>query len=644
MQRADILVVLQRNAERLAGEIAIDCAGRSLTYAELEGRSNRIANRLFSSGARKGSTVVVLSSDTANVITALLGILKAGCVFVPLDPRTPARRLRAMISEVAAQWLLTEPPLFDLADDLWDERDTGPRRVCLEHWAAPLDCRPGVEHAAACDADWDYENPDAALTPDDLCYIYFTSGSTGGPKGIAGRLKGVEHFVGWEIETFGLGEGVRVSQLTTPSFDAFLRDAFVPLRAGGTVCALDDRQIALDPAKLLGWIERLRVNLVHCVPSLFRSLLGVSPPPSGLPHLDYVLMSGEPLLPRDVRRWVDGYGERTRLVNLYGPTETTMTKFFYVVRPADAERAFIPIGKPMSGAAALIVNADGGPCPRGAVGEIFIRTPFRTLGYYNHPELTAERFIRNPFNDDPRDIVYRTGDLGRVLEDGNFQFLGRLDHQVKIRGQRVELSEIENALLEFAPVKDAAVVDRDDASGDRFLCAYVVARDRIDTGELSRFLSGSLPAYMVPSAFVVMDALPRTTSGKIDRGALPEPTGRESRVAREYVAPRTETEEALARIWSEALGVERVGVEDDFFQLGGHSLLLAQVAARIQSALGVELPLQEVFKAPTIGPMAEAVERAVLANADASRVDQLLDMLERLDEDGAEKTFKHGDA
>jgi amino acid adenylation domain-containing protein len=440
-----------------------------------------------------------------------------------------------------------------------------------------------------------------------MAYVYFTSGSTGRPKGIAGRLKGIDHFVRWEIATFGVGPGTRVSQLTSPSFDAYLRDVFTPLCAGGTVCAPPSRETVLDAARLAEWLTERRVEIVHCVPSLFRSLLNQPLRAADFPALKYVLMAGEPLLPSDVRRWTDVFGERVQLVNLYGPTETTMTKFFYLVRASDRDRRTIPIGKPVEGARALVLDAKGRACPPGAVGEIYIRTPYRTLGYFGRPDLTAEVFVPNPFNVDPADLVYRTGDLGRVLDDGNFEFLGRQDQQVKVRGVRVELREIDDLLRRHPGVRDVAVVDLEDSGGNKYLCAYVVAGEGADAAALKEFLGASLPDYVVPSAFVMLDELPRTISGKIDRRALPKPAEAQARRESEFVAPRTPTEEAVAAIWRQVLNVERVSVEDNFFELGGHSLLATQLLARVRAALEVDVPLRALFAAPTIAGLALAV-------------------------------------
>jgi amino acid adenylation domain-containing protein len=589
---------------------ALSRADKRVTYRRLAGRANGLANLLIASGAAKGSTVAVVADDSIEVITAILGVLKAGCVFVPLDPKLPANRLDAMLSLVSPRWFVVEAEYFESlgahASDarviILDDCDRGSD-----------DARENLTLLGNDPAHFDTSRPQVAYEPDDMCYVYFTSGSTGQPKGIAGRLKGIDHFIRWELETLNLGDEVRASQLLPATFDGSLRDIFVPLCSGGAVCIPESRDTILDTSRLVKWIDEQRINVIHCVPSLFRSIVNEDLNPSLFQSLRYILMAGEPLLPSDVGRWVDVFGERTQLVNLYGTSETTMAKFFYFVRPADKERPTIPIGRPMRGAAALVVDEKGRPCPPGMIGEIYIRTPYRSLGYYNQPELTEEAFVPNPFNEDPSDIVYKTGDYGRVLEDGNFEYLGRRDQQVKVRGIRVELAEIENLLRGHESVKDVAVVDREDQSGHNYLCAYIVFRDEAAIEALRQLLSRNLPDYMVPSAFVVMKALPRTITGKLDRRALPAPGQTRSGLESAYVGPRTPLEEVLCGVWSSVLGLARVGVRDNFFSLGGHSLLATQVMSRVRSLFQVELPLRSLFESPTVAGLAEAVEAARLS-------------------------------
>jgi amino acid adenylation domain-containing protein len=475
--------------------------------------------------------------------------------------------------------------------------------------------------------------PEIDLDPDALSYVYFTSGSTGRPKAIAGRLKAIDHFIRWEIETFGLEPGVRVSQLTSPAFDAFLRDAFVPLAAGGTVCPPPSRDFVLDGGRLVEWIDGSGLNLVHCTPSLFRLILAQDLNADRFPALRHVLLAGEPLLPADVRRWHAVFGERIQLVNLYGPSETTMVKLFHRVRPEDAAAAMVPIGKPMPGTRAVVLDEKQRPCPPGKMGEIYIRTPYRTLGYLNQPELTREVFVRNPLSDVADDIVYKTGDLGRVREDGSFEIIGRRDQQVKVRGVRVEIAPIEDLLRSQAGVADAAVVDRADAQGNTFLCAYLVLKGEVDATGFGELLRSRLPEAMVPSAWVVLESLPRTLNGKLDRRALPEPGRLDGRLGRELVAPRTPVEERLCQLFREVLSTSEVGIFDDFFAMGGHSLLVAQLLARTRREFGAEVSLHTFFQAPNVAGMAVALAQARVSRADPDEMAKLIANLENLSDE-----------
>ncbi|HEV2146075.1 MAG TPA: amino acid adenylation domain-containing protein [Longimicrobiaceae bacterium] len=597
MSYSNVLHAFGRSVSEHGPKTAIECADREVTYAELDARSAHLARRL-ATRVPPGAPVAVLSDDTIEVVTAILGILKAGCAFMPLTPRAPQSRLEAMLAVGSPGCLVAGEGLLDRAASLVPGEE---RIVALADGEDPHGRGEGA--------------PREPAGPDEMCYVYFTSGSTGQPKAIAGRHRGLDHFVQWEVRTLGLGPGARVSQLTTPVHDPFLRDVFVPLCSGGTICAPGDRETLLDARRLIEWIDDARVHVLHSVPSLFRSILNAELDPDRFPSLRYVLLAGEALLPADVRRWMEVFGERVQLVNVYGPTETTLAKFAYFVQPPDRERRTIPIGKPIEGAAAVVLDARGNPCPVGTIGEIYIRTPFRSLGYLGDPERTREAFVPNPLSGNPDDIVYRTGDYGRVLDDGNFELLGRRDHQVKIRGLRVELTEIENVLRGHPQVRDVAVVDREHADGTRFLCAYVVSDGAPQSEALRAFVAESLPEEYLPTAFVVLEALPRTITGKLDRRALPAPGGADAMRTRPFVEPRNRVEEALAAIWRELLGAARIGVHDNFFELGGHSLLATRILVRVRDVLGAELSLQALFEAPSVAGLAERVESRLRAGA-----------------------------
>ncbi len=580
--------MFQRAALAHPDRAAILSGQQELSYRQLDLWSNQLGNDLLDRGARKGALVYVAAANTPSAVASMLATLKIGAVFVPVDLQQPAARIRALTAQVAPAFVLAAEPLRAAVHEKVGRSDV------------PV---VGIELSAARGSE---QSPPGVSEPEDMCYVYFTSGSTGRPKAIAGRLKSIDHFVRWEMEALAVGPGTRVSQLTSFVFDAFLRDTFTALCAGGTMCVPESRETVLDPRRLVAWLDGTRIEIVHAVPSLFRTILAEPLRPDLFPALRHVALAGEPLLPSDVQRWTQVFGDRVRLVNLYGPTETTMVKLFHRVRPEDGVRRSVPIGRAMPGASVLVLDDAGGPAEQGTVGEIYIKTDFATLGYFNNPELTEQVFVPNPLGDEPDDIVYRTGDLGRVLEDGSLEFIGRRDQQVKIRGVRVELGEIESAILATGLVKEVAAVGRADRQGSAFLCAYLVPSEEGSIEKVRQAISASLPDHLVPSAFVELDWLPRTATGKIDRKSLPAPEQTSSNV--DPISPRNRAEADAARIFAEVLGRDSIGVNEDFFRMGGHSLLAMSLLARLSTHFEVELPLATLFEFPAVEQVVRVIE------------------------------------
>jgi amino acid adenylation domain-containing protein len=626
MDHVPITELFERCAARFGDRVAIEWEGNRVTYAQVDERSRQIEAELVVAGVVPGALVAILASMTADVVAAMLGILRAGAAFVPFDRHFPATRLESAIREVAPRyWLVDEAMKAEVEASL---RAQGFEAIVL---GLPAGWLQGVSMPSS------VARPTSrALDPDGMAYVYFTSGSTGKPKAIAGRLAGIDHFIRWIVETFDLGPETRMCQISSFAFDGFLEEAFTPLACGGALVVSSERETILDPVRLADWLERDRIGLVHCTPSLFRSLISQELGPERFPALRYVLLAGEAVLPSDVRRWISVFGERIRLVNLYGPTETTITKFVYFVKTSDGEARTVPIGQPMPGARAILVDEKLRACPPGKLGEILIRTRFRSLGYLNDPVSTAEKFILNPFSDRTDDIVYRTGDLARVRDDGDFEFFGRRDAQVKIRGVRIELAPIEDLLRSHPAVLDVAVIDRVDGLASKYLCAYLVLADATDPSALRDLLLEHLPESSVPSAFMVMDDLPRTLNGKVDRKALPDPGEGGVRLAREYVPPRTPVEETLCRIFSDLLRVERVGIRDNFFELGGHSLLVMQMLARIRKELA-PLPLGQVFQTPTVEGLSVAVAEVQLKRAGRAPAEGLIAEIEKMSDEEVDR-------
>ena len=587
--------LFDQTAAQFKTSLAIDNGARRITYGELQAEVDRLAQVLSAQGVAESTIVGIFLSDSIGIISSILATLKAGGVFCPLDPAFPQKRLQVMFETVAPKWCITHSRFADNLREITANLSSAPRLILIDDLPA-TDGHASLVRPA---------NPDAP------CSIYFTSGSTGKPKAILGRLKGIDHFIKWEIEAVGARPGTRVSQLAAPSFDGFLKDAFVPLCSGGIVCAPESRDLILDAWSLADWLDVEQVEVLHCVPSVFRAMINQRLNNRYFEAMKCIVMTGEPLYPADVKRWMDVFGNRIRLFNIYGTTETTLSKFAYEVKPEDVERSSIPVGKIIKGAAMMVIDQYGQPCGVGDVGEIYIRTPYRSFGYYGEPELTKQVFVPNPFSNDPNDLVHKTGDYGRLLKDGDLEHLGRRDQQVQIRGVRVELGEIENLLRAHEAIADVAVIDRDDADGNRILVAYVTMTNGTGSAVLREYLSQQLPEAMLPSAFVELSRLPRTLNGKIDRKALP---GLELMQAQREIgesAPRGPVEEIVAGIWCEVLKLPVIGRTDNFFNLGGHSLLVTHVIMRMRDTLKVEMPIRSLFEAPTVAEFSELIRKQI---------------------------------
>jgi len=598
-----VLARLQQVTDATPDAVALEWRDRQWSYARLAVESNRVARRLHELGLARGDVVGLLLDDPLSHIAAVIGVMKAGGVFVAFDPADPAARLRLLVEAAAPGWWVVEPSAADAIAGVADQLGQPPRGI----WIG--DAEPPAGFATLGD---DARAVHAQANPNDPCYIFFTSGSTGKPKPILGQAQSLAHFIEWEIAAFRLDASVRVSQLTAPTFDAFLRDLFVPLCTGGTLCLPPAHRIA--PDQLMNWLEQARVSLVHCVPSVLRNLLAYLQLESGaavaarLPSLQRICLSGEVLLPATVQAWQACFGSRIELVNFYGASETTMIRCFHRITAADIERGFIPVGKPIADTQVIVLDPAGQPCAPGTPGEIFIRSPFFTLGYHRSPAMTAAVFVPNPLRPHDAERVYRTGDMGLFLPDGSLRFLGRRDGQVKVNGVRVEIGEIENALLSHPQVVEAAVVAQTAADGATTLHAYVVAGAPLSV-PLRGFLAERMAVTSIPQSFTELESLPMTSSGKVDRKALSQREAPAVVVsAAAYAAPTSATERTLITLYEEVLKRDGVGVHDDFFALGGHSLRALLLLSRIRQAFGVEVALRILFESPTVAQMANVVD------------------------------------
>jgi amino acid adenylation domain-containing protein len=584
--------------------------GETLNYAELNRRSNQLAHYLQKLGVGPDVLVGISTDRSPEMIVGILGTLKAGGAYLPLDPTYPEERLAFMLEDAQVPVLLTQAHL-------------------VERLPLSRNTQHESRQVVRLDADWEAiaqepgDKPKSDATPEDLAYVIYTSGSTGKPKGTMLRHRGLSNLTEAQRRAFGMEEGSRVLQFSPLSFDASVWETFMALANGATLCLAQQEVLASGP-DLLRLMRGEGVTNVTLPPSVLSVL-----EPTNLPDLETVISAGEACTAELVAQWAPGLD----FFNAYGPTETTVCASMYLCD--EDEPGSPPIGRPIANTKLYVLDKNMQLVPVGVPGGLHVGGVSLARGYLNRPELTAEKFIRDPFSDDPEARLYKTGDLVRYREDGNIEFLGRIDHQVKVRGFRIELGEIEAVLRQHADVQEAVALARDDLPGGRGLVGYVMPRDsaELQVGELRGFLRKKLPEYMVPSFFMTMEHFPLTPSGKVDRQALPAPEGVRPELEREYVAPRNETEERLAAICAELLAVDRVGVYDSFFDLGGHSLLATQFISRLRDTFHVELPLRSLFESPTVAELAERVETArETERVDIDRIAQTLEMVDQLSE------------
>ncbi|MEO6193523.1 MAG: amino acid adenylation domain-containing protein, partial [Thermoanaerobaculia bacterium] len=599
--------LIEAQVERAPERVAVTSDGRTLTYRELGSAADRLALRLREAGVGAESVVGVLAERSLEMVVGLLAVLKAGGAYLPLDPEYPAERLAFMIADSRMPVLLAQERLLARLPE------HGGRVLPLEDAAEPGEevARPDAETGAGAGS---------------LAYVIYTSGSTGRPKGTMNSHRGIVNRLLWMQERYGLGADDRVLQKTPYSFDVSAWELFWPLLTGARLVMARPGGHQ-EPDYLARTIPEEGITTMHFVPSLLRIFLETPGIERCAASLRLVVCSGE-ALPLELERRFFERLPGVELHNLYGPTEAAVDVTFWACQPDDP-RGLVPIGRPVANTRIHVVDRELRPLPVGVPGELLIGGIQVGRGYLARPDLTAERFIPDPLSGEAGARLYRTGDLARLLADGAADFLGRIDHQVKLRGLRIELGEIEAALSRHPEVAQAVVVVREDTPGNALLTAYYVPTGEAAPGaaDLRAALRAELPEYMVPAWFVPLSGLPLTSSGKVDRKALPAPEGGRAG-GREFVPPQGPVQERLAAIWAEVLRVERVGAHDNFFELGGHSLLATQVLSRVREAFDVELPLRVIFDISTVAGIAEAVMQKELERADDELLARLLSELE----------------
>ncbi|HSE36537.1 MAG TPA: amino acid adenylation domain-containing protein, partial [Blastocatellia bacterium] len=575
------------------------CEGEAITYSELNRRANDIARRLQRLGVGPEMLVGVALERSIEMVVALLGILKAGGAFVSFDLTYPKERLAFLLADTGVRLLLTQQPLLEKLPPF--EGDV----VFLEaDGTFALDARSVAKSVAT----------RAVRSAAQLAYVFYTSGSTGQPKGVLTSHRGVVNYLTFNTKTYQLSDADTVLQMASLSFDASVRDILGPLVAGARLVLVNNTE-ARDPEALISKMSEQCVTcLLSVVPSLLHALTEAAGRREHPPEqLRLILTSGENLLLSECAKARAVFGESLTVVNQYGATECTMSQSLYAVPHAKTETGTALAGRPIANAQLYILDERLNLVPVGISGEVYIGGVGVARGYLHDPAQTAERFIPHPFSREPGARLYRTGDLARYRSGGDVELLGRIDHQVKLRGLRVELAEIEAALNLHEDVREAVVLAREDQPGEKRLVAYVVAgQEQARTLHSMRdFLKERLPEYMVPPAFVFLDSLPLTPNGKVDRQALPAPTAARPELGETFAPPGTPAEEVLAGLWEELLGVEQVGVNDNFFELGGHSLLATQVTSRMRELFHVEIALRQLFETPTVAGLAQSVEIAL---------------------------------
>lgn len=609
--------LFEEQAARTPDAIAVVCEDRQLTYGELDQQANELAQCLRQRGVGPETIVGILMERSLEMVIGLLGVLKAGGAYLPLDLNYPEQRLALMLEEAQVSLILTQEQC----------------RKSLPEFNGEVLCLDSDGRSSFGLSD-ENSSLKAELRTDSLAFVFYTSGSTGKPKGVMATQRSAVNYLTSIVRDYEVSTADTVLQTASLSFDASVRDIIGPLIAGAKLVLVPDNDVK-DPFALRSRIKDHDVTCILSItPTVLRSLTDAVAEIEIKPKtLRLILTSGESLSLSECARVRAVLGEHISIVNQYGATECTMSSTRYRV-PESPSSGMALAGKPIANSGVYILDPHFAQCPVGVPGEVHIGGVGVARGYLTSPALTALKYIPNPFSQHAGARLYRTGDVGRFLPGGDIELHGRVDRQVKVRGIRIEPGEIETVLHDHENVREAAVIVREDTPGNQRLVAYVVLRQ--PENHLRAFVKARVPDHMVPAAFVVLDKLPLTPNGKVDHAALPIPDPASFESNNEFVAPRTHVEETLAQIWKEILGVTRIGIHDNFFDLGGHSLLATQVVTRIRKTLKADLPLRVIFDSPTIAGLAPQVES--MSRTEPDELEKLAELLARIDQLSTDET------
>ena len=582
-------------------KIAIEQGNRHLSYAQLGNAANTLADMLTAQNVPKGAHIAVIVEDRLLTVISVIAICNAGYVFIPVDPESNAERINNFLGLARPALIITDVMLLPAAQEK-ALTDNIPVLTINENLFQSHDSRSRFQ----------YRRVEAL--PDDPLYIYFTSGTTGAAKAIVGRNIGLVHFVCWEAEAFSLNEHSRISQLTPPWHDPYLRDVFTTLLVHGTICIPPDNSLQLSPFELKKWLNNAAVTLVHCTPTLFKNLCNAQFNASDFIHLKWVLLAGELLHGRNIANWVTVFGERIQLINLYGPTETTLAKLYYVIKSTDVEKTVIPIGHPINDTTIHIVNPETADlCAPGETGELYISTRYTSLGYYDNPTLNDISFVHTELGDSPDSLYYKTGDYVQLLPDGNIVFVERKDKMIKLRGKQVQLSQIENNILAIEGITACLVIPIYAETVDQeILVVYYMSSQHIPSETLTAYLMERLPGYMLPAYFTRMETFPMNGNGKVDMTAFPRPQYQIGKDISVSECTDTVLLEKLTLVWKEILNKDNITPQDIFMQSGGDSLGIMLLIAKISEEFNTELTIWQIFDDLTIEKLSDYIKEVAV--------------------------------